>query len=94
MQSARFGFDRASQFADTIIRRQRECFRLASRLPALANRIEFEEKVIRSQFLIVMGETGNSCCNITSRCIVKLNFAVYIFVNRFGKKYTAGTIFG
>jgi len=93
MQSARFGFDRASKFADGIIRKQRECFRLASRLPALVNRIEFEEIVVRSQFLVVMGETGNSCCNIISRCIVKLNLAAYIF-NRFGKKYTAGTIFG
>ena len=59
MQGARFGFDRASEFADVEMRRQRECFRLASRLPALSKRVEFEEKVTQSQFLVVMGQTGS-----------------------------------
>ena len=72
MESACFGFDRASQFSDAHLRRQRECFRLAARLPALAKRIELEEKVVRSQFLVVMGETGNSWYSIKNMCMVLL----------------------
>ena len=59
MLGARVGYDRASQCADVEMRMQRECFRLASRLPALSKRIEFEGKVTQSQFLVVMGQTGS-----------------------------------
>ena len=59
MLGARFGFDRTSQCDNIEIRRQRECFRLASRLPALSKRVEFEENVTQSQFLVVMGQTGS-----------------------------------
>ena len=56
---ARFGFERVSQCGDVVIRKLRECFRLASCLPALAKRVEFEEKITESQFLVVMGQTGS-----------------------------------
>lgn len=57
--NAQFGFDRASLFADSEIRKQRELFRLNAALPALMKRKDFETAVCENQFVVVMGNTGS-----------------------------------
>lgn len=52
-------FERASAFVDSDIRKKRELFRLASPLPALSKRQDFETSVNDNQFVVVMGQTGS-----------------------------------